>query len=93
MAARCCSPRRHVDLVQGRLGGGFGLRKLGGFRLRDLTEPELIYQLDHAELPVGLPADPTPAERTSNLPLQVSSFVGRARSWPRSEAALSGRGW
>jgi class 3 adenylate cyclase len=31
------------DLVAGRLGGGFGLKRLGEFRLRDLVEPELIY--------------------------------------------------
>src|SRR5438552_882165 len=39
------------DLVAGRLGGGFGLKRLGEFRLRDLAEPELIYQLTHADLP------------------------------------------
>src|SRR5829696_2979730 len=39
------------DLVAGRLGGGFGLERLGEFRLRDLAEPELIYQLTHADLP------------------------------------------
>src|SRR5262249_50917366 len=27
------------DVVAGRLGGGFGLKKLGEFRLRDLAEP------------------------------------------------------
>src|SRR6266516_7844316 len=38
-------------LVAGRLGGGFGLKRLGEFRLRELAEPELIYQLIHADLP------------------------------------------
>jgi class 3 adenylate cyclase len=33
------------DLVGGRLDGGFGLKRLREFRLRDLAEPELIYQL------------------------------------------------
>jgi class 3 adenylate cyclase len=28
------------DLVGGRLGGGFGLKRLGEFRLRDLAEPD-----------------------------------------------------
>ena len=46
------------DLAGGRLGGGFGLKRLGEFRLRDLGEPELIYQLTHAGLPRRLPADP-----------------------------------
>ena len=65
------------DLVAGRLGGGFGLKRLGEFRLRDLAEPELIFQLTHADLPVDFPPIHTVAERTGNLPLQVSSFIGR----------------
>src|SRR5262244_3287940 len=67
------------DLVGGRLGGGFGLKRLGEFRLRDLAEPELIYQLTHADLPASFPPIRTPAERTGNLPVQVSSFIGRGR--------------
>jgi len=43
------------DLVGGRLGGGFALQRLGEFRLRDLTEPELIYQLTHADLSADFP--------------------------------------
>src|SRR5215468_1194620 len=59
------------DLVEGRLGGGFGLKRLGEFRLRDLAEPELIYQLTHADLPVDFPPIRTRAERTTNLPVPV----------------------
>ncbi len=76
------------DLVEGRLGGGFGLKELGGFRLRDLAEPELIFQLIHADLPVDFPPIHTVAERTGNLPLQVSSFIGRARELDQTAAAL-----
>jgi predicted ATPase/class 3 adenylate cyclase len=67
------------DLAGGRLGGGFGLQRLGEFRLRDLAEPELIYQLTHPDLPADFPPIRTLAERTSNLPVQVSSFIGRER--------------
>jgi predicted ATPase/class 3 adenylate cyclase len=77
------------DLVAGRLGSGFGLKRLGEFRLRDLAEPELIFQLIHAELPVEFPPIHTVAERTGNLPLQVSSFIGRARELDQTAAALS----
>jgi predicted ATPase/class 3 adenylate cyclase len=76
------------DLVAGRLGGGFGLKELGGFRLRDLAEPELIFQLIHADLPVEFPPIHTAAERTGNLPLQVSSFIGRARELEQTAAML-----
>jgi predicted ATPase/class 3 adenylate cyclase len=76
------------DLVNGRLGGGFGLKRLGEFRLRDLAEPELIYQLTHADLPADYPPLDTSSERPSNLPVQVSSFVGRERELQQAEAAL-----
>jgi predicted ATPase/class 3 adenylate cyclase len=77
------------DLVAGRLGGGFGLKRLGEFRLRDLATSELIFQLIHAELPVDFPPIHTVAERTGNLPLQVSSFIGRGRELDHTTAALS----
>jgi predicted ATPase/class 3 adenylate cyclase len=64
------------DLASGRLGGGFGLQRLGEFRLRDLAEPELIYQLTHADLPADFP--PLKTIHVGNIPLQVTSFVGRA---------------
>ena len=76
------------DLVAGSLGGGFGLKRLGEFRLRDLAEPELIFQLIHADLPVDFPPIHTVAERTGNLPLQVSSFIGRGRELEQTAAAL-----
>jgi predicted ATPase/class 3 adenylate cyclase len=76
------------DLVAGSLGGGFGLKELGEFRLRDLVEPELIYQLTHAELPADFPPIHTVAERTGNLPLQLSSFIGRIRELEQTTAAV-----
>ena len=76
------------DLVGGRLGGGFGLKRLGEFRLRDLAEPELIYQLTHAGLPAEFPPLVTVAERTGNLPLPVSSFIGRERELEQTAATL-----
>ena len=77
------------DLVQGRLGGGFGLRRLGELQLRDLAEPELIYQLTHPDLPAGFPPIRTLAERLGNLPLPVSSFIGRERELEQTAAAIA----
>jgi predicted ATPase len=76
------------DLVEGRLGSGLGLKRLGAFRLRDLAAPELIYQLTHADLQLDFPPIRTVAERTGNLPLQVSSFIGRAREVEQTTAAV-----
>ena len=67
------------DLVEGRLGGGFGLKRLGEFRLRDLAEPELIYQLTHADLPADFPPIHTRAER-GPLPVGTTSLVGREQA-------------
>jgi len=78
------------DLAGPGLGGGFGLRRLGEFRLRDLAEPELIYQLTHADLPADFPPIRTVGERSGNLPLQVSSFIGRERELAQTAAALGG---
>jgi predicted ATPase/class 3 adenylate cyclase len=69
------------DLVAGRLGGGFGLTRLGEFRLRDLAEPELIYQLTHAGLPAGFPPIRTGAGRGPRpLPVDPTSLVGREQA-------------
>ena len=76
------------DLAGGRLGGGFALKQLGEFQLRDLAEPELIYQLTHADLPADFPPIRALAERTGNLPVPVSSFIGRARELAQTAAAL-----
>jgi predicted ATPase/class 3 adenylate cyclase len=69
------------DLVAGRLGSGFGLKRLGEFRLRDLAEPELIYQLTHADLPPDFPPIHTRAERGPRpLPGGTTSLVGREQA-------------
>jgi predicted ATPase/class 3 adenylate cyclase len=69
------------DLVAGRLGGGFGLKRLGEFRLRDLSQPELIYQLTHADLPADFPPIHTVAERGPRpLPVDTTSLVGREQA-------------
>jgi len=76
------------ELVGGLLGDGLGLKKLGKFRLRDLVGPELIYQLTHADLPADFPPIVTLAESVGNLPLPVSSFIGRVRELEQTTAAL-----
>jgi predicted ATPase len=76
------------SLVAGRLGGGFGLKRLGEFRLHDLAEPELIYQLTHADLPTDFPPIRTLTEHPGNLPLQMSSFIGRERELEQAAIAL-----
>jgi predicted ATPase/class 3 adenylate cyclase len=81
------------DLVAGRLGGGFGLKRLGEFRLRDLAEPELIYQLTHADLAADFPPIHTLAERGPRpLPVGTTSLVGREQAIGELAGLLAGPG-
>ena len=55
------------------LAGDDRLRDLGLHRLKDLTAPERLYQLDEGEFPPLKSVDQT------NLPVQPTPFVGRDR--------------
>ena len=81
------------DLVAGRLGGGFGLKSLGEFRLRDLAGPELLYQLTHAGLPAGFPPIRTAGGRGPRpLPADTTSLVGREQAIGELAGLLAGPG-
>jgi predicted ATPase/class 3 adenylate cyclase len=64
-------------LVDGRLPEDAALRDLGEHRLKDLAEPERIFQLTHPELAGDLPPLATLSARPNNLPTQTSEFLGR----------------
>src|SRR5262245_59126848 len=66
-----------AGLVRGALPAGSGLRDLGEHRLRDLLEPERLFQLLAPGLSDGFPPPRTLGAHPHNLPLQVTSFVGR----------------
>jgi len=54
------------------------VRDLGSHRLKDLSAPEHIYQLEIADLPCDFPPLKTMGSGMRNLPVQRTSFVGRA---------------
>ena len=66
-------------MVERQLPPDTALRELGKYRLKDLNEPEHIYQL---VIP-GLPSDFPPLRWLevipNNLPIQLTSFIGRER--------------
>jgi predicted ATPase/class 3 adenylate cyclase len=66
-----------IALLDGSLPPGAGLRDLGSHRLKDLTQPEHLYQLTHPELAADFPPLVTLDARPNNLPRQVSEFFGR----------------
>jgi predicted ATPase/class 3 adenylate cyclase len=61
------------------LPDGVTLRDLGQRRLKDLTNPERIFQLVIAGLPSDFPPLKTLDATPNNLPTQLSSFLGRDR--------------
>ena len=66
------------DLVVDRLPEGAWLVDLGSHRLRDLTRAEGVHQLCHANLDAAFPALRSLDAHPHNLPVQLTSFVGRA---------------
>lgn len=56
---------------------GLELRDLGERRLKDLASPERIYQLVGERLPEKFPLLRTLDTKANNLPVQLTSFVGR----------------
>jgi predicted ATPase/class 3 adenylate cyclase len=68
-----------ATLVADALPDGASLRDLGSHRLKDLGRPERIHQLVHRSLRDAFPALKSLDAHPHNLPLQLSSFVGRER--------------
>jgi class 3 adenylate cyclase len=67
------------ELVRDSLAKGTETRSLGEHRLRDLERPESIYQLVGPGLLTDFPPLKSLSELPNNLPLQVTSFVGREK--------------
>lgn len=63
--------------VEGTLPEGVRLRDLGPHRLKDLAQPEDLFQLDIDGLTVEFPPLRTLSARPNNLPVQLTSFIGR----------------
>ena len=65
------------SLVEPGLPDNLGLRDLGHHRLRDLSEPEHLFQLVVSGLPTEFPVLSPLDDVRNNLPIQLTSFVGR----------------
>jgi predicted ATPase/class 3 adenylate cyclase len=68
-----------ADLVLRRLPEAVSLKDLGNHRLKGLTLPEHIYQVCARGLPLEFPPLVTTITHPHNLPLQLTSFIGRER--------------
>jgi predicted ATPase/class 3 adenylate cyclase/DNA-binding CsgD family transcriptional regulator len=67
-----------ADLAADALPEGASLRDLGVHRLRDLSRPERVFQLDHPELAAEFPPLRSLDAHRHNLPVERTRFVGRA---------------
>ena len=65
------------ELAGDELDGDMSLRDLGEHRLRDLSRAERVYQVDAAGLAAAFPTLRGLDAYAGNLPVQLTSFVGR----------------
>jgi predicted ATPase/class 3 adenylate cyclase len=66
------------DHVQDCLPDGAQLADLGVHRLRDLGQPEHVFGLVHPDVPAEFPPLRSLGTLSSNLPVELTSFVGRS---------------
>ncbi len=78
-------------LVRDFLPPGATLRDLNAQRLRDLSRPEHVYQLDHPDLPSDFPRLQSldNPNLSHNLPEQVTSFIGRDAELAETKSLFS----
>ncbi len=67
------------SIAAGSLPPGVSFTDLGQHRLKDLSRPEHLWQLTVDGLPADFPTPRTLDATPNNLPLQLTSFLGRQR--------------
>jgi len=77
------------DLVRKELPDGVTLRDLGEHHLKDLRQPKHLYQLIIAGLPSDFPPLKSLDASLNNLPIQLTSFIGREKELTEIKQAIS----
>ncbi|MBI3997773.1 MAG: tetratricopeptide repeat protein, partial [Armatimonadetes bacterium] len=67
------------ELIARDLPPGVSLRDLGQHRLKDLAQPERLFQVVAPDLLADFPPPKTLTAVPNNLPAQLTSFIGRER--------------
>jgi predicted ATPase/class 3 adenylate cyclase len=97
-AARICSAGHGGQILVSQaveilatpdLPPGVSLQDLGRHRLRDLRDPEHLFQVVHADLAADFPPLKSLNARPNNLPIQLTSFIGREREKSEVRRLLS----
>lgn len=78
-----------AELVRERLPIETSLVDLGEHRLRDLIRPEHVFQLQAPDLPRNFPPLKSLNALPNNLPLQLTSFIGRQREMQEARKLLA----
>jgi predicted ATPase len=65
------------ELARDALDPAFGVRDMGRHRLKGFDRPAHLFQLTHPRLDDRFPALRTVGEGSNNLPIQLTSFIGR----------------
>ena len=71
------------------VGDGIELRDLGEHRLKDLSGPQRLFQLQVEGIPAEFPPLKTLENRPTNLPAQPNPLVGRERELKETEAVIT----
>jgi len=69
--------RATAELVRDVLPEGVWIEDKGSHRLKDLSRPEEIFQVNHPELPVNFPPLKSMDVLPNNLPAQTTPMIGR----------------
>ena len=77
------------ELVADDLPIGTSLRDLREHRLKDLASPIRVYQVVVTDVPCDFPSLRSLTSLPNNLPLQLTSFIGREREMGEIKALLS----
>lgn len=77
-------------VVADSLDQAFELRDLGVHRLKDLLKPERLWQIVHPDLVAEFPPLPSLEHTPNNLPVQLTSFIGRERDLIQVIEAIRG---
>ena len=79
-----------AELIRADLPADVALVDLGEHRLADLARPERVFQVSHPELPSHFPPLRSLGAHRHNLPVALTSFVGRARELDELRTLLTG---
>src|SRR5215471_1502728 len=77
------------DLVEQTLPPGVHLRDLGELRLKDLQRPSRLFQLVIVDLPADFPPLKAFDTHPNNLPIQLTSLIGREKEVATIERLLA----